>query len=414
MMSRARKFPVIAPALLILICCLFSRKSMAADVDLRTNVLYWATTTPNLGFDVATSGRFTIGATLGYNAFNFPNSAGNNHAVNPKLHHWLILPEGRWWLRKAFGGSYLGVHILGGQFNAGGLTLLKFIRDHRYRGYMLGAGISWGCDWHIGRDWRLGVQAGLSWVRLSYDKYNCGSCGRHIGGGVRNLPLVTPLGLTFAYVFPSRSRQKSDAGHPGLSYSYNSYKNSVTSVLTDIRDSMDVDPVIPRVQDHSESPAQAPLPDTLRFTVRYGVDSSEISARELRRLDSVIATVSDCHILALTTDGYASPEYDATHNRLLSSRRARAVADRIAASLDLPDSMVGVTGHGDDWDGLEREAGGITGVRMVLMTHSDPAARKRALSLLGTYDRLLRTVYPLLRRTEVQLIYIPAVGTPPD
>ena len=94
MMSRARKFPVIAPALLILICCLFSRKSMAADVDLRTNVLYWATTTPNLGFDVATSGRFTIGATLGYNAFNFPNSAGNNHAVNPKLHHWLILPEG--------------------------------------------------------------------------------------------------------------------------------------------------------------------------------------------------------------------------------------------------------------------------------------------------------------------------------
>ena len=48
------------------------------------------------------------------------------------------------------------------------------------------------------------------------------------------------------------------------------------------------------------------------------------------------------------------------------------------------------------------------------MTHSDPAARKRALSLLGTYDRLLRTVYPRLRRTEVQLIYIPAVGTPPD
>ena len=113
----------------------------------------------------------------------------------------------------------------------------------------------------------------------------------------------------------------------------------------------------------------------------------------------------------MSVDGFASPEYDAPHNLALSGKRARGVAGLVVRALAIPDSLVTVTAHGDDWEGLtdlaqQRYGSEISSeIRSILSRTSDPAERKAALCCLSGYRRLLAEVYPALRRTEVTIIY---------
>ena len=144
------------------------------------------------------------------------------------------------------------------------------------------------------------------------------------------------------------------------------------------------------------------------------MDRAEVVAA---RLDSLLAPVSGREIVAVSVDGFASPEYDALHNLALSGKRARGVAGLVTRALSIPDSLVTVTAHGDDWEGLaeilevrEKDNSEIgaeigSGIRSILSRTADPAERKGALCRLSGYRRLLAEVYPVLRRTEVTIIY---------
>ncbi|MBD5337332.1 MAG: hypothetical protein HDR95_08535, partial [Bacteroides sp.] len=168
----------------------------------------------------------------------------------------------------------------------------------------------------------------------------------------------------------------------------------------------------------SASTSTIVIPDTLRFAVRFAVDRADVVAA---RLDSLLAPSSGREIVAVSVDGFASPEYDALHNLALSGKRARGVAGLVVRALSIPDSIVTVTAHGDDWEGLaeilevkEKDNSGIgaeigseigSEIRSILSRTADPAERKAALSRLDGYRRLLAEVYPALRRTEVTIIY---------
>ena len=400
--------------LLIYLLLSLSARLRAESVAVGTNTLYWLSATPNAGVEWAASERFSLALSFGYNAFNFPNrtnSAGN--PANPKLHHWSVMPEGRLWLRHTFEGSYFGLHLLGGQFNAGGLPFPSFFRDHRYEGYALGAGLSYGYVWRPGRDWRIGASAGLGWIRLDYDKYNCGSCGTRLGHRVRNLAGVTKAALTIQYVIPSGRR--SVAEETRVAEVANIAKVAEVAKVAKVADATPASahtdtPVSDSTQ--SASTSTIVIPDTLRFAVRYAVDRAEVVAA---RLDSLLAPASGREIVAVSVDGFASPEYDALHNLALSGKRARGVAELIVHALSIPDSIVTVTAHGDDWEGLADLAQGRYGsdfgsgigseIRSILSRTSDPAERKAALCRLDGYRRLLAEVYPALRRTEVTIIY---------
>ena len=404
------------PVLVFLLIYLFlsqSARLKAGPVAVGTDALYWLTATPNANIEWAPADRFSIALSFGYNAFNFPNrntSAGN--PANPKLHHLSLMPEGRLWLRRAYEGHYFGLHLLGGEFNAGGLRFPKFFRDHRYEGYALGAGLAYGYVWRLGRDWRIGASAGLGWIRLDYDKYNCGSCGTRLGHRVRNLAGVTKAALTIQYVIPS-GRKVAEADR--------------VAEIAEVAEVSDMSAILPPlahadtlVSDSTQfaSTSTIVIPDTLRFAVRYAVDRADVVAA---RLDSLLAPVSGREIVAVSVDGFASPEYDAPHNLTLSGKRARGVAGLVARTLSIPDSLVTVTAHGDDWEGLADLAQGSYGydcssdicsgigseIRSILSRTADPAERKAALCRLDGYRRLLAEVYPALRRTEVTIIYRP-------
>ena len=173
---------------------------LAQQAGIKTNLLYWATATPNVGLEWSLAPRYTLSATFGYNAFNFPNRTNSDGiAANPKLHHWLVMPEAKYWFCRAFERGYVGLHALYGQYNAGGMRFPKFLEDGRYDGWATGVGLSYGYQWALGKRWGLETSIGAGYIYLRYDKYNCGACGQKEGSYRRHWFGPTKAAVSFIY-----------------------------------------------------------------------------------------------------------------------------------------------------------------------------------------------------------------------
>ncbi len=180
-----------------------------AQVAVKTNLLYDATTTPNLGLEVGVGPRSTINLVYGLNAWSFDS---DSHSVR-KAKHWLLMPEYRWWTCSRFNGHFIGVHAMGGQYNAanvnlpipgfffGGDNLTREVRDSRYHGYYVGGGFTYGYQWILGRHWNLEAEVGVGYVYTHFDKFACGECGGKLRTGDSNYAGITKLGLSFIYLF---------------------------------------------------------------------------------------------------------------------------------------------------------------------------------------------------------------------
>lgn len=71
----------------------------AQNVAVKTNLLYGATTTPNLSVEMALGIKTTLDLQGTYNPFTFHD--------NKKLRHWSVQPELRFWLCEKFTGGVL-------------------------------------------------------------------------------------------------------------------------------------------------------------------------------------------------------------------------------------------------------------------------------------------------------------------
>jgi len=166
---------------------------------IKTNLLYWATTTANLGFEFRVSPRNTIDISGGYNGWA-------TFSDNTKWKHLLVQPEFRWWLCNPFYGHFLGIHMQYSHFNIGNVPLAdKFIfgqplKDYRFEGDLVGAGFSYGYAWYLGPRWGLEATAGVGYNFISYKQYECGKCGSYIDKADRHYFGVTKLGLSLTYL----------------------------------------------------------------------------------------------------------------------------------------------------------------------------------------------------------------------
>lgn len=171
--------------------------AMAQKASLSTNLLYWATTTPNITASWRLSNHYTLSATVGYNDFDFESCFDDE--VNAKIHHWVVYPELKYWFCRSFDGGYLGIHAFYGEYNAGGIDFISFLKDYRYKGYATGAGISYGYQWALGRYWGLETSIGVGYVYLNYHKYECGDCGDIVAKGKRHYALPTKAAVSLVY-----------------------------------------------------------------------------------------------------------------------------------------------------------------------------------------------------------------------
>lgn len=70
----------------------FISPAMAQKVAVKTNLLYDATSTINLGTEFGLSPKWTLDVSANYNPWTYSN--------NKKWKHWLVQPEARYIIRK--------------------------------------------------------------------------------------------------------------------------------------------------------------------------------------------------------------------------------------------------------------------------------------------------------------------------
>lgn len=149
----------------------------AQDMAIKTNLLYDATATANLGLEFGLAPRWTMDISGNLNAWDLNNDR--------KWKHYLVQPEVRYWLCERFNGHFFGLHVHGGAFNVGNVStplgLFGNPGPNRHEGWYYGAGISYGYQWILGRRWNLELSLGAGYVGSDYDIYECVECGTHLG-----------------------------------------------------------------------------------------------------------------------------------------------------------------------------------------------------------------------------------------
>ena len=154
-------------------------QAAAQQVAVKTNLLYDATTTPNIGAEVGIGKKHSMQVYYGLNPWKFDTDSGEKY-----FKHWMIAPEFRYWFCHRFQGSFIGIHGLGGEFNAANVKLpfgmYDQLRDHRFEGWYIGGGLTYGYQWVLSRHWNFEASVGLGVVYAEYQKFECGECGRKI------------------------------------------------------------------------------------------------------------------------------------------------------------------------------------------------------------------------------------------
>lgn len=187
-------------ALILSVMALTSTWGVAQTVGVKSNLLYLATATPNLGVEVAVAPHWTIDLEGGYNFFH-----PMIKETGAKWPHFSVIPEGRYFLCEAFNGHFFGLHGLVGFYNVNKLNIpigpMKELKNYRYQGWAYGAGLTYGYEWVLAKHWNLEASISAGYILFDYTKYNCEHCGKAVGKGPKHYLGPTKATLSLMYLF---------------------------------------------------------------------------------------------------------------------------------------------------------------------------------------------------------------------
>ena len=166
-------------------------------VALRTNLLYDATLSPNLGFDVRVDSAWTVGLLAGVNAWDI------DKAENKKWRHMLFSLRARKFRKNLFEKGYYEGDLIYSHFNVGNIKfpfgLYSAVKNHRLQGDLVALGGKYGYSWILARDWRLEAEGGIAVGYAWFKEYDCPHCGTFLGNGDR-IFLLPQLGINVVYI----------------------------------------------------------------------------------------------------------------------------------------------------------------------------------------------------------------------
>ena len=365
---------------------------------IKTNLLYWATTTPNIGTEIAVGKKHTAQIFFGLNPWK--QSGGDQSS----LRHWLVMPEYRYWFKQNFNGWFLGAHALGGQYNVGSVKLpfglKKQLRDHRYEGWYVGGGVTAGYQWKLASRLNLETSIGVGYIYSNYDKYKCGACGEKLYSGHKNYVGPTKVALSLVYLIgPKPKAPEVVEQQPVL---------PVRRIQLAA-----VQPVVEAVKiRHLDKRAYIDFPvDKITLYPEY--------RRNPAQLDSIITTINalkedkNLEVSAINIHGFASPESPYSHNEYLAKNRAKLLAEYVRRMVKLPDSIFSVSSTPEDWEGLKtyvKESNLEHKMEILAIANDErltPDAREWKIKKQypSEYRFMLDTWYPALRHSDYHITY---------
>lgn len=158
---------------------------------IKSNLLYDATTTLNLGVEGSLGKKMTFDLSANCNPWHFNDF---------RIKHGLIQPEIRYWFCEKFMGHFIGLHGAYARYNVGGLFFNDNMKHHRYQGHLFGGGFTYGYQWVLNDHWNLEAALGIGYARLNDKKYPCADCGTVIKNESRNYFGPTKIALSIVYI----------------------------------------------------------------------------------------------------------------------------------------------------------------------------------------------------------------------
>jgi hypothetical protein len=173
----------------------------ARNVAIKTNLLYDATATVNLGVEIGLAPKWTLDISGNLNAWNLRE--------DKRWKHWLAQPEARYWFCDRFSRHFIGIHAIGGQYNVGGLknnisflgTPYKNLTNNRYQGWGVGGGVAYGYAVLLGKSWNLEFELGVGYIYNNFDVFECTGCGRKVDAGTHHYFGLTKAAVNLVYLF---------------------------------------------------------------------------------------------------------------------------------------------------------------------------------------------------------------------
>lgn len=173
----------------------------AQNVAIKTNLLYDATATVNLGVEIGLARKWSLDLSGNLNAWNLRE--------NKRWKHWLAQPEARYWFCDRFSRHFIALHAIGGQYNVGGLknnitflgTPYKNLTTNRYQGWGVGGGVGYGYALLLGKSWNLEFELGVGYIYNNFDVFECTGCGRKVDSGTHHYFGLTKAAVNLVYLF---------------------------------------------------------------------------------------------------------------------------------------------------------------------------------------------------------------------
>jgi hypothetical protein len=192
MLPKFKKLP-----LLVMLYLIGVMPGATQNVAVKSNILGWAAGgTINAGIEAGTGRKVTLQA---FGAINPWTYSGER-----RVRIWNVEPEIRYWFCQKFNGHFIGVHLLGGEYNIRNVdlpfkTLPHQIKGRHYEGWYIGAGITYGYQWVLSDHWNLEASVGVGYARSPYRLY--GRCQRVLERDTRHYVGPTKLALSMMYCF---------------------------------------------------------------------------------------------------------------------------------------------------------------------------------------------------------------------
>lgn len=370
---------------------------------IKTNILYDATATINLGAEVRTGEQTSVELAVNYNNWEFKGDR--------KWKHYLIQPEFRWWPGKTFDGHFFGAHAHWALYNVGNLPKPPFstwMNTHRYEGWLAGAGISYGYRWNFDHRWALEATVGVGYAYLDYDEFNCGRCGELLASKTTNYFGPTKAGVSLIFGFGGGEVEQTPvlvAPPAPVVQTQPVYEPVLRAAF--------VTPEVEAVKARSESGSAY---------LDFVVGRSEIltnfrnNSVELQKIYSTLETVRnnpDATITGMSIVGHASPEGTYSSNMQLSERRTEALKNHVHSIFGLDGVLIVARGEGEDWAGLDSLVAASNLLEkysaLEIIRGSDhPDVREtrlRALDGGSVYRQIFADFYPQLRRSDYRISY---------
>lgn len=156
-------------------------------LTLRSNLLPWLVTVPNLGLEYSVGSRWSVVLDVWF----CPWKLSDKFSVKTVS----ILPEGRWWLKDNRKGSFFNVHLDVAWFN---------VRANRYRYQdhgrpLLGGGIGYGYRLEFNQRWGMEFEIGAGVSNFKYQRYYNVKNGALVDTRVSTYWGIDRAAVTFTY-----------------------------------------------------------------------------------------------------------------------------------------------------------------------------------------------------------------------